>query len=104
MISRNKETRLGNQEKTFGAGLKPGDIKGYKKLDPKSKRLARARATKLLQLMQVGQTHLQTSILPPYLILELWNNEVFYKDRNNFKLVTETSFDGGTNFYVENKS
>ena len=88
----------------IGNGLKVNDIKGYKYLDPRSKRKARERATKLLQSMQVGQSYFQASILPPYLILELWNNEVFYKDRRNFNLVTETSFDGGTNFYVENKS
>ena len=101
----NSQVRWTNYPGTpTGNGLKVNDIKGYKSLDPRSKRKARERATKLLQSMQVGQTHLQTSVLPPYLILELWNNEVFYKDRNNFKLVTETSFDGGTNFYVENKS
>jgi len=87
---------------TLCNGLKPNDIKSYKQLPATAKRLVRERAIRVLQLMQVGQV--ETSILPVYLIVELWNNHVHYKDQRAYQLLTSKSFDGGTNFHIENKS
>ena len=101
----NSQVRWTNYPGTpTGNGLKVNDIKGYKSLTPHAKRKARQRASHLLQCMEVGESFKQTSILPPYLIQELWNTEVNYKDRRNFHLTTEEAFDGGTNFYIQNKS
>jgi len=87
---------------TLCNGLKPNDIKSYKHLPPKCKRLARERAIRILQSMQVG--YVETSILPTYLIVELWNNHVHYKDQRAYQLLTSKSFDDGTVFHIENKS
>lgn len=91
-----------NSVKESSGLIQSRDVIGYKKLDPKAKRKARERATKLLQCMSLRTR--ETSILPPYLIRELWMTKVHYKDIKNFELLIGDSFDGGTVFWIENKS
>lgn len=91
-------------DKTNSNSVSRNDSRGYKYLNTDSKHKARQRATRLLTSMKVGEEFKQTSILPPYLIKELWNNKSTYEDRNTFSLIMEKSFDGGTNFYIQNKS
>ena len=99
----NSQVRWTNYPGTpTGNGIKVTDIKGYKSLTTPAKRKARQRASNLLlKSMEVGKSFKQTSILPPYMIQELWNTEVNCKDRDKFQLITEEAFDGGTNFYIK---
>jgi len=87
---------------TLSNGLRVGDVTNYKNLTEANKRKARFRVARLL--MNIREDRRETSILPSYLILELWKSKVPAEYRNRFILIIKESFDGGSVFYIENKS
>ena len=87
---------------TLSNGLRVGDVLGYKNLTDINKRKARFRVAHLL--MRLRSDKIETSVLPSYLILELWKSKVPAEYRNRFILIIKESFDGGSVFHIENKS
>lgn len=82
--------------------LRLSDIVGYKNIAQNLKSKARKRASKVVSLMRLG--YVETSILPPYLIRELWMSKVSREDRDTVDLIVEEAFDGGSVFYIIKKS
>ena len=98
----NQRYTFGNKSPEGGTnGLRPSDIVRYKSLTPTSKCKARNRAINVLNNLKIGYT--ETSILPPHLIREIWQNDA-NTEHKLYNLAVWEAFDGGSNFRLEEKS
>jgi hypothetical protein len=86
---------------TMSNGLRLSDISNYKDISEPNKRKARNKAIKTVRNLRLGRV--ETSILPNYLILEIWKSETSIQHKLRFNLIIDKSFDGGSNFRIENK-
>ena len=78
------------------------DIRSYSELSLEGKKQVQEELVDVLQCMQVG--YVETSIVPPVLLINLWFNYVHYEDQKLYHLMTSSLDDRGTIFHIENKS
>ena len=84
-----------------GFYILPSDINTYKGMCSAAKAIARQRATRVVQNMVVNRT--ETSILPPYIISELYLAHTDPTERKLYNFITRIAYDGGTYFRLEEK-
>jgi len=78
------------------------DIRSYSKLSSEGKKQVQEELVDVLQCMKVG--YVETSIVPPVLLINLWFNYVHYEDQKLYQLMTSSLGGRGTIFHIENKS